>query len=281
MKDENCISQKNDYSTSIVAVVIPYYKNQLTADEIISFKHLEKFLGAYDKYLLCPKSLQVKKDGFKKVKFDDAYFLSVDTYSKLLLTKHFYQNFRDYKYILIYQLDCLVFSDDLSNWTEYDYDYVGAPLFKSKSDCYRGFSRVGNGGLSLRNVNSFLNVLNSKRYLTEKVFYFKDILFTPLEDLYNISIIRRLIKRLKVFKNVNKGVRWYSDHYTLNEDHFWMDRAKLFYPIFNIAPIDVALRFAFELHPRYCFKKNGYKLPFGCHAWAKWDRKFWERYLKY
>ena len=60
---------------------------------------------------------------------------------------------------------------------------------------------------------------------------------------------------------------------------FWSDRAIYFYPEFKIATIDLALKFSFERFPRYCFERNHYHLPFGCHAWHKWDRSFWEPYL--
>jgi hypothetical protein len=31
--------------------------------------------------------------------------------------------------------------------------------------------------------------------------------------------------------------------------------------------------------PRFCFEQNDMRLPSGCHAWPKYDRKFWEPYL--
>jgi len=43
--------------------------------------------------------------------------------------------------------------------------------------------------------------------------------------------------------------------------------------------VEEGLRFAFEGAPRMCFELNQQKLPFGCHAWAKFDRSFWEPYL--
>ncbi len=217
--------------------------------------------------------------GFELKSFDDHFFDSIHSYSKLLLSPKFYEAFRDYKYILIYQLDCLVFSDELIKWCEAGFDYIGAPWFKSRIDPSKGFSRVGNGGLSLRKVEPFLKVLNSKRFTDESMPYIKDVLFTYLEDVHVLPPVRRFIKRLSVLRDIRRGVRWYIDHYTLNEDHFWADRASLFYPGFKIAPVDVALRFSFERFPRYCFEQNNYQLPFGCHAWAKWDRKFWTPHL--
>ena len=47
----------------------------------------------------------------------------------------------------------------------------------------------------------------------------------------------------------------------------------------EIAPVEVGLKFAFEAHPRYCFEKNMNKLPFGAHAWDKWDSDFWKNWI--
>ena len=50
-------------------------------------------------------------------------------------------------------------------------------------------------------------------------------------------------------------------------------------PGFRGATVDEGLRFAFESAPRRCFELTGHKLPFGCHAWERFDRAFWEPYL--
>jgi hypothetical protein len=49
---------------------------------------------------------------------------------------------------------------------------------------------------------------------------------------------------------------------------------------FNVAPIDIALQFSFEREVRECYKLNNYCLPFGCHAWEKYDWGFWQPILK-
>jgi hypothetical protein len=263
----------------LVAIVMPLYKMGMTSEEEISFKHLVHFLSKYDIYLVMPDSLQVDWTGFDVRRFGDQFFTSTSSYSNLLLTREFYETFSAYRYILIYQLDSLVFSDQLRGWCEAGYDYIGAPWFKSKTAPSKGFSRVGNGGFSLRKVESFLKVLDSQRHLGEPVPYWRDAFLTPLDDIQSLPIPQRYLKKTRVFRDVRRGVKWYMSNYTLNEDHFWSDRAKLFYPGFKIAPVDVALRFSFERFPRYCFEQNNHRLPFGCHAWAKWDREFWEPYL--
>src|SRR5712664_638129 len=106
------------------------YKEELTPREKISVKHLLHFLGRYPKYLMVPNSLKARLEGFGVKQFDDKYFKNSDTYSELLLSKEFYQTFSEYQYILIYQLDALVFSDQLLEWCQTGLDYVGAPWLK-------------------------------------------------------------------------------------------------------------------------------------------------------
>jgi hypothetical protein len=65
-----------------------------------------------------------------------------------------------------------------------------------------------------------------------------------------------------------------------NEDLFWSLEAPKFDASFRIATAEEALPFAFEMAPRWCFEKNGNKLPFACHAWARYDRDFWASVLK-
>ncbi len=42
-------------------------------------------------------------------------------------------------------------------------------------------------------------------------------------------------------------------------------------------PVPAGFTIATSICDRY--NRNGGKLPFGCHAWPRWDRAFWEPYL--
>lgn len=44
-------------------------------------------------------------------------------------------------------------------------------------------------------------------------------------------------------------------------------------------PLEVGLRFGFEMWPSQSFERAIDRLPFGCHAWAKYDRSFLEPFL--
>ena len=87
--------------------------------------------------------------------------------------------------------------------------------------------------------------------------------------------------RKQSLKSIVKNAYIQKEHtdYQYNEDLFWSLEAKRYYPNFKVSPPDIAVSFSFEVGPRYCFEKNNQTLPFGCHAWTKYDRRFWEPYL--
>lgn len=262
-----------------IAVLLPLYRNYLSLDEEISFNLLRRHLSSYELVIIKPESLVTSFYAQKKISFPDHFFRSIPDYSKLLLTTHFYEALTEYDYVLIYQLDCLVFSNDWKVFCNMGFDYIGAPLFHRYNNNPK-ISRVGNGGLSLRRVSGFLDVLYSTKYVSENLSLIRDYLTTSIPDLNEWPYHQRWIKKMRILRAIRNGVSWYTNHYLVNEDLFWSDRARLFNPNFKIAPIDVALKFSFDKHPRVCYEKNNYQMPFGAHAWARWDRAFWEPFLR-
>lgn len=267
-------------SRKLVAVVVPMSnRSQLTAEEEVSFRHLLRYLARYDKYLVVPESLKISFPQFRNRVFDDKYFGSVQAHRRLLFSPSFYEAFEEYEYILIYHPDALVFSDQLEYWCQQGFDFIGAPWVKHKDAPYRGQSahegKVGNGGFALFKIESILKIFYSPLYYVDPSHYWA----TGHGQKSGLAQLWHLPKRfLKRFTRFN-GVRWELDRYQNNDDAFWANRAAHYYPEFNIAPLETALHFAFECVPRYCFELNNRSLPFGCHAWARYDREFWEPFL--
>lgn len=269
------------HQSTVAVVVTLYNRKELTLDELISYRHLVHYLEKYDKFMVAPKSLDVEYPGFSMKRFDDRFFGSTVANTRLLLSPSFYRTFRDYKYILMYQLDALVFSDQLLEWCETGLDYIGAPWINSPDSPWVKIPRVGNGGLSLRKVESFLRVLDSERYTIDPHRYWREFCRDKPRYLRYLNLPRKYLKRLRMFN----GARWEAGRWhlrwdgTRNEDHFWSDAATTYYPEFKIASVETGLRFSFEVAPRRCFEMNNRQLPFGCHAWPRYDRAFWEPYL--
>lgn len=168
-------------------------------------------------------------------------------------------------------MDALVFSDQLHKWCNQGYDYIGAPLFNSvigHLSYNKGENITGaNGGFSLRKVTSFIKVINIAEKLASRT--------------SNKLYIRRLwfIKAVLMNQSHKNWLNAPPKDYPFNEDGFWSFEAVKYYPRFRVAPFGVALRFSFERFPKRCFKLNNYQLPFGCHAWSKYNRNFWSQYI--
>lgn len=256
-----------------VAIIVPIYK-PLSTDEQVSLAHLKKYLRKYDKFMVIPKTLSLKNiptSKFNIIKFSEENFLTVYSYSSLMNTKKFYKKFTNYEYILIYQLDALIFSDQLFKWCNKGYDYIGAPWFTHTIGNFcsqKGLtSNVGNGGFSLRKVATFLQVINE----VEK----------NIERDTNNHYIRKLWFIIAILSKHShkKWLKAPASSYPFNEDGFWSFEAPKYLKNFKIAPFNEALKFSFEKEPRKCFKLNNNNLPFGCHAWKKYDPAFWEKFI--
>ena len=267
-------------TSNLVAIAVPLSnKPALSASELISLKHLLYHLEGYDKYFIAPSGLSFSHPELQNKYFEHKFFGSAEAHSQLLLSPHFYEAFIEYEYILIYHLDALVFSNKLTDWCHKGYDYIAPPWIKHKDAPYAGMSnyegKIGNGGFSLRRVKNFLKVINSKKYYIEPNEYWS--LFcknkSKLKQLINLP--RKYIKHIPRYNNAKTEIK----QRIKIEDMFWANRGPYYYPEFKLAPIEVALQFAFECLPQYCYNLNNNELPFGCHAWEKYDKKFWEPFL--
>lgn len=130
------------------------YKEKLNENETKSFsKAISVFKNRPIKIIL-PNNIndtEYKKFNVELVKLDPCNFSNIKAYSKMLCQKWFYELFKDYDYILIYQTDCWVFEDKLDYFMSLNYDYYGAPWPHWRN-------KVGNGGLSLRKVSKMIDI---------------------------------------------------------------------------------------------------------------------------
>lgn len=223
---------ENAKKSNFIAVVVPVYKNTMTAFEKISLRQCIRVLYQYDIYLLAPESLNVSEYiffyNFKTKRFSDSYFKSKENYSELLLSQDFYLSFRNYDYLLIHQLDAFVFSDKLEHFCSLGYDYIGAPIPMATAWPHE-VKRVGNGGLSLRKVSGCLKVLSA-------------------------------ISPDCVYSKLSKDVGHAEDVYFA-----WCGGQSRFN--FRTPTVAEALEFSIENNVARCYRKLGDWLPFGCHAW--------------
>jgi hypothetical protein len=227
-----------------VAVVIPIYKNSLTEIEQISLGQCLSILGNHPILFVAPKSLDLRflmkwKKEIDSIRFSDHYFQSTKTYNQLLTNLEFYQAFKRFEYILIYQLDAFVFKDDLLEWCAKSFDYIGAP--KLKMHHIQGTISceplMMNGGFSLRNV-------------------------------------RALIRYIRIYQ-------LFFSSWLANEDMMFSFTQKRAYPfrfLLKLPNWKDALAFSIEKNPTKSYEILG-KLPFGCHAWERYNPTFWKKFI--
>ncbi len=181
-------------SSPTVKVVIPLYREQLPELELRLLRHNLNVLAQYKITFLIPEGLNIEslRDEVELDRYDHEVLSVSDEwlgrkngiagYNRMMLSFDFYALFSDVDYILVCHTDAYIFRDDLRKWLDKGYDYIGAPWVKRPlydnpiSKLYlsmrlnihrrfRGderrflrqelFNHVGNGGLSLRRVESF------------------------------------------------------------------------------------------------------------------------------
>jgi len=266
-----------------VAIVVPLStRADLSDDERISMRHLRHHLGAYDRYLIVPKGLELDFPGFEVKRFARKYFGSAGAHGKLLGTPAFYREFLDYEFIFFYHLDSLALSDQVAAWCATDLDYIGPPWIHCDETPWAGRPRVGNGGFTLLRVASALRVL-ANRYRLEPSSFWLDQ-FTHRAPRWTVRTLQRIQAHYPNSKPLNRLLREWREMedpaaHGRNNDLFWSDKAVRYLPEFKVASLEQGLRFAFEAAPRTCFEMTGGRMPFGCHAWARYDRDFWAPHL--
>lgn len=257
--------------TNICAVVIPIYKT-FDVDEVMCINQMMKMTHGFKKFFVAPQSFSLDSsysnfEDVEIIRFDDCFFQDIQSYNRLMLNTAFYEAFLDYEYILIHQTDAYLFKDELTYWCNQNYDYLGAPwytpkrlsryswfkfafkylgAFFSKQELVRrrSYNCVGNGGLSLRKINTFIKVLASA---PEK------LLQLYLED---------------------------TDRF-FNEDVFWSIEAPEILAEYNVPKYEVGMHFALESESEKLYKLMSNKLPFGCHGFKKADPSFWKQFIPY
>jgi len=238
--------------TQQVAIVIPIYKEEMNDFEKKSFQQCLSVLGGHPIVVVKPKSLMLNslKEHYPQLQFNDFpdhFFKGIQGYNNLMISVDFYKAFLDFEYILIYQLDAYVFEDRLIEWCNKGYDYIGAPHIEPDRWVVGG----KNPGNYFEGRRVFMN------------------------GGFSLRKVNPIIRLLKVLDFV--GQRWISNEDGLYSLHFI--RLWPFRPLMNLPNWQEALEFSMEQYPDLCYKLNQERLPFGCHAWEKYDYAFWKPFM--
>ncbi|CAM4108745.1 hypothetical protein SAMN06265348_103346 [Pedobacter westerhofensis] len=265
-------------NTKKACIAIPVYQEKISAYEQISMDQCFRILGNYDIYFVIPAKLEVfiqsnpyyvSGQASYKV-FSDNFFTDVPAYNRLLKFPKFYKGFDAYEFLLLYQLDAFVFKDELLAWCERHYDNIGAPLFQDYYDALSTSPIVGqgNGGFCLRNIKACYQAVTTLRKLKFKKEYTDS----------NRSLFRNLYRYIK--HQIVFIYSLYPFQPLINEDRFWAEEIPAVFPGFKVPDPKISAGFSFEVNPEILFETNNKILPFGCHAWWRYNLEFWKPFIQ-
>lgn len=249
---EDRFAQMTDRPSAVV--LVPAHRVPTTVEGFSYRRCVESLGGRWPIVVVCPESLDVSwVDAETRVeRLPDSWFESNAAYSALLLTRAFYERFSTFDFMLIHQLDCFVFEDQLAEWCARGWDYVGPPFFREYTADSGALEGVGCGGFSLRRIEASLDVLGSWRGRS-----------SDRDALRRVAafVARRALRDTPAEWRVRRAVRAQRA-----EDRFWAS-VPSWLPGFTIPDVDEAALFGFELGGLPLMASYyGDRVPFGCHA---------------
>ncbi len=254
-----------------ICVIIPIYNESINKYEEISINQCLTILKDYKIFFIHPEKLSTDyfNNKFPNVKFkqfNNNFFKNIQGYNQLMFSSVFYNSFKEYEYMLIYQTDAYVFKDELLYWCQKGFDYIGGIWFENYSNNpYKGSKiwEAGNGGFSIRKISSFRNFMNSFIF---KEFYLKYLCVLLFQKIYPNKKIG--IKN-NLFYLLNKD--------KANEDSCIVNILCKNFRLISMPSAKDVILFSWDTHPDYLYSKIK-ELPFGCHAWYRKDFPYGNNY---
>ena len=166
---------------------VPVYKTVPSQNEAFSLMQL-RLLDVQNVTLACPEELDISYylnlwPELKVQRYASEHFVRVQSYNDLVISPVFYKSFaQKYEYLLVYQLDAFLLSNQVLEFCNLGYDYYGAPWITGFPKYHFLFNRwpfrlnskhfhVGNGGFSLRKIASTIDLLDRKENHISKTYF--------------------------------------------------------------------------------------------------------------
>lgn len=256
-------------------IIIPVYK-PLEVNDRIAIRQMIAMTPGVKKTFVMPESLTIDESfiefsNFLVERFENHFFIGKLGYNRLMLSPDFYKRFSNYKYMLIHQTDAFLFKPDLQRWCNKNYDYIGAPWLRphkmKEAKIYKRaiklfpwifshrlknrimhYNNVGNGGLSLRRIDTFIKILES----------------VDTQPILNFYLEKQPYEKT-----------------LYNEDVFWSIEGPKLYEKFTKPGWREACGFSLENYPSFAYDVMNKQLPFGCHAPLVHEPAFWQDHIPY
>jgi len=272
-KDQAAGNQQPTRQSVHPVIVVPTHRENPTPEESISLRQLGRVMGDREIVILSPRHLDLgrtmellPKAG--QVRVDPCWMDSHGAYNRMIISPLLCHIFAGYSHLLLHEPDSIVLSDRLDHWCLQPYDYIGAPWFTPRSSG-EGAELIpgGNSGFSLFRLAAMKRVTSSWRR------------WYPLR--YTLGDFRSCLRGnpdglRKGLLGLYPGGLLKGAHrlYSSFCDQYWSLMVPSIDKRFRVAPSDVAVRFSWEKWSFLCMEMCRGHLPFGLHAWAKYDFDF-------
>jgi hypothetical protein len=256
-------------------ILIPVHKQVPSDLEAISLRQCGRCLARKALALIAPAGLDLSRyhefvPSARVIRVEAKWMNSVRSYNRMMINPIIYRSVSHHSHILVHEPDAIVLRDELDFWCEQPYDYIGAPWFEGYENAKPDapLLGVGNFGFSLHRPAVMLKILRERQR-----WYGRAELRRDLSRILRAGEADRLIR---VLRGLGKGgtLRGASKIYEENCDIFWGRLAPRLVRNFRVAPPEVALKFSWEVVPSRCYTLCNGNLPFGLHAWARYDFGF-------
>lgn len=259
-------------------VVIPIYRHDLNNFERLSLLRTFSVLGGHPIVILAPRSKQAAiqqtletlipcDPNYQWHIVNDQWLASHQDYNQLMLKRDFYENYKAYSHLLICQLDAYIFEDQLLDWCNQPYDYIGGPLYLPNAPyCPEELFCVGVGGFSLRRLQPII------RLLKENPIIFRTSDFRDTFKRFNIKARTFLFSRFLLCRLVNgcrleQSKNRLSQYLGINEDAVFARYLPRYVTTFRIPDSMIGTSFCIDKHVKLSLADLGGHLPFAAHAW--------------
>ena len=265
-----------------IAVVIPVHNSFLSSSERISLLQCRRVLSNYSVFLVYPFGADINNylslyPALQPQPVPADWLSTIEAYNKMKKSISFYQLFDKFDFMLTYELDAYIFSDNWEKANCFHYDYIGAPMFEGHLQANANSKIIGGGnsGFSMRNIKSCIRILKKVAKLKK---YYR--LFYKAKRLVRFTLLFRLFDKSWNVRGSNYYFLSFISDKHINEDMFWAFVVPKVIKNFSIASIPDSIKFSFEILPSVLFSMNEFTLPLGCHAWGKYEPGFWKPFVK-
>ncbi|MEO6719098.1 MAG: DUF5672 family protein [Ferruginibacter sp.] len=265
----------------LVVIIIIGYKPSLTENEKSSLRQCYKIFHKYSIKIISPEGMDVSE--YKKVNpaiefdyVDPTWTSNYDMSSLFKIDELLYQRFINYKFLMYYELDAWVFSDQMEYWCNKEWDFIGAPWFEHLETGYSSkIVGVGNGGFCLRRNRSCVRLAKRVKFLKKLR---KTWIRSYLQGIVSFEKVVNAFRKPLHIRNMEALTPMLLDQ-NIIEDFYWTKKIAVVFDDFKVATIEDASRFSFEVNPSLLYKMNDQQLPFGCHGWEKYEPAFWKEFI--